>query len=110
MNLKLHDYFSVASDRHTTAIFQAVTAGMEPFHLKQIDVYLDFDIDYHEYRVLAGAVLLNGYTISYSQIVNAWDLADYPDREMIRVAEAMFLAFRNREEWPVHDHITLGEN
>lgn len=86
-----------------------VRKGMQPFRLKQIDIWMDFDIDFNEYRIGGAAVLLSGYTISYTSRVNAFDLADFPGREMSRVADELFKAFRNRMDRPVPDNIVLGE-
>lgn len=87
-----------------------IRQGMEPFRLKQIDILMDFDIDFNEYRILGAAVLMSGYTISYSSRVNACNLADYPGREMARVAKEMKEAFRNRMDWPLPPLVYLGEN
>lgn len=111
MTLNLHDYFDVTPRNDSTRIFEAIKEGFAPFRYKRIDLYTEYDIDYHEYRVLAGVVLMSGYTFSHSERIGARDLLGYPDREYRRVAELMFKAFRNRENIRgVPSNIKLGEN
>lgn len=108
--LKMHDYFKYMPPNDGDLIFRAVQDGMAPFRLKQIDVYNEFDIDFNEYVVLAGAVLLSGYTFSHSERISAWDMADNPQSEYLRVANAMFKAFRNRADIRgIPSNIVLGE-
>ena len=100
MTLTLHDYTNALTEtNHSNMIFDAIREGMAPFRWKRIDLYAEYDIDYHEYRILAGVVLMSGYTISFTERVGAWDLTDYPDREYKRVADAMLKAFRYREDF-----------
>lgn len=108
--LKWQDFLNQRADEQKSRlVFEFVAEGMWPFRLKSIDVYMDFDIDYNEYRVLAGAVLMNGYTIGFEERINAFDFSGDPDEEFLKVAVKMREAFRNREDhFPVPDNIVLG--
>lgn len=90
---------------------KGVEEGMAPFRLKMISIYCDYDINFYRYRIVADAVLWNGYTISFAETIDVPRLADYPEREFLRVTENLRDKFRyERLHFPSPNNITLGEN
>lgn len=98
------------NDMHGRAIFDGIRRGMEPFRAEEIYVWMDFDIDCNEYRVCAEVRLKGGSHISHVVRSNAWELADNPTSESVRIALEMEKGFRDREDFALAPLIYLGEN
>lgn len=87
-----------------------VEEGMSPFRIRSGDVYDEYDIEFHIHWVIAEVRLSNGDRIAHKEPIddNAF-LAD-PAKEVLRIAELMLIAFRQRKGELVNDRIVLGEN
>ena len=110
MELKLSGFTNMDTGWSSRLIYDKVAEAMWPFRGRMISISMYYDIDYHRYRVLVGFVLMDGYTISFTEEVDAWDLTCYYDREVWKIANSMFEKFRNREDYLLAPLITLGEN
>lgn len=97
-------------DRYGQEIYDAIRQGMAPFKIHHFDVMLDYDIDYHKYRVIADVYLMSQFRIAHIEEVGAEKLADDIEAEMRRLANKFHYAFRNRVDWPLTSNIELGEN
>jgi hypothetical protein len=97
---------------HGSEIRYAVQEGMCPFKMARMDLYYEYEIDYHRYVIvveLRYSELYGSETLVAKKYSNAFDMADNPQKEVARLAEEFKSAFRHREEWPVPDNIVLGE-
>ena len=110
LKLSVDDFTNVDNGWSSRLIYDKVAEAMWPFRGRMIQIYMGYDIDYHRYHVTVGFVLMDGYTISFVEEVGAWDLVDYYDREVWKIANSMFEKFRNREDYLLAPLITLGEN
>lgn len=98
------------TDRHGEVLFDAVREGLWPFKADGIYIYLEYDIDYHRYRVLVEVRFKGNWHIAHSEYVDAWKLADDPDGEVWKLCPKFVHAFRNREDYfDLAPLIHLGE-
>ena len=110
MEFHLIDYTHMDTGWSSRLIYDMVAEAMWPFRGKMISIYMEYLIDQNEYLVVVAFVLTNGYAITFSERVSAWDLADYYDREVWKIANSLFEKFRYRADYLLAPLITLGEN
>lgn len=97
------------SDMHGRYVFDAIREGLWPFKARSIQLFFEYDIDFHRY-VLFAEVWFPDYQILKRVDIDAFELADDIDAAAFKMSEQMKQKFRNREILPIHDKIVLGED
>lgn len=92
-------------------VAQGVADGLVPFQPRKIELYMDYDIDYNQYRIHATAIFQGGFRLTHSvQNVERDFLLNCPEMIAEEIGNTFFLAFRHRESCQPPTNIVLGEN
>lgn len=95
----------------TKLLIDCIKEGMAPFRVRSGDVYVEFDIDHNIHWLIAEVRLSNGARIAHMEMIDDKRLVSEPAKEVLRIANLMLTAFRQRFCEPVNpDRIVLGEN
>ena len=91
------------------ALGDAILLGMAPFQVRDVVIYMDYEIDYNRYRVVGEVVLFNLERIAYTVKPDRDDLINYPLKTKKAMCDEFTQVFRNRVGLPAPDNIILGE-
>lgn len=97
------------SDMHGRYIFEATRAGLWPFKPRTINVWVEYDINFHRLAIFVQTWFLDGQVI-WREFIDAGDLDADPHKTMYDVSWKFFHAFRKREAHEITPNIVLGEN
>lgn len=108
--MKAEDLRLPHSDAHGPIIFAAVREGLSPFKAETIHIYMEYDADFHHYRLVIEAHFKSRWYMGYVEKVDAFKLAGDPNGEVEKLYPKILQAFRDREDYALAPLIHLGEN
>lgn len=94
----------------TKLLVDCVQEGMAPFRVRSGDVYVEYDVETNTRWLIAEVRLSSGARIAHMELVDDRALQADPSKEVLRVANCMLTAFRQRKGEPVNGRVVLGEN
>lgn len=109
--MKFADYMGkLPLEDGTKLLIDCVEEGMAPFRVRSGDVYIEYDIEADAHWLIAEVRLSNGARIAHMETIDDTALHTEPAKEVLRIANLMLIAFRQRACEPVSDRIVLGED
>lgn len=111
MSMTFADYMGdLPLENGIKLLIDCVEEGMSPFRVRSGDVYIEHDVETNTRWLIAEVRLSNGSRVAHMELVDDRALMADPAKEVLRVANLMLTAFRQRHGDPVSEKIVLGEN